>query len=82
MASQFVVSYPFQIGEKAPTFENLPATDGKQYSLSNFDDKQVVVLVFMANRCPTARVYTDRLKSIQTDYNAKGVQLIGINSDN
>ncbi len=36
----------------------------------------------MANRCPTARVYTDRLKSIQTDYGQKGVQLVGINSDN
>ena len=36
----------------------------------------------MANRCPTARVYTDRLKTIQNDYGPKGVQLIGINSDN
>ena len=36
----------------------------------------------MANRCPTARVYTDRLRSIQA-YNAnRGVQLVGINSDN
>lgn len=47
-----------------------------------FDDKQIVVLVFMANRCPTARVYSDRLKSIQTDYGPRGVQLLGINSDN
>ncbi len=36
----------------------------------------------MANRCPTARVYTDRLKSIQKEYGPKGVQLIGVNSDN
>jgi len=36
----------------------------------------------MANRCPTARVYTERLKSIQTDYGPEGVQLVGINSDN
>ena len=36
----------------------------------------------MANRCPTARVYTDRLETIQNEYGPKSVQLIGINSDN
>ena len=36
----------------------------------------------MANRCPTARVYTERLKSIQNEYGPKSVQLVGINSDN
>lgn len=78
----FSISYPFEIGEKAPSFENLEGVDGKHYSLSTFDDKKIVVLIFMANRCPTARVYTDRLKSIQTDYGPKGTQLVGINSDN
>lgn len=78
----FSITYPFQIGQKAPSFENLPSVDGKRYSLSSFDDKQIVVLLFMANRCPTARVYTDRLKAIQTDYGKNGVQLLGINSDN
>ena len=78
----FSITYPFEIGQKAPSFENLPSADGKRYSLSSFDDKQIVVLVFMANRCPTARVYTDRLKAIQTDYGKDGVQLVGVNSDN
>ena len=78
----FSVTYPFEIGQNAPSFENLEGTDGKYYSLSTFDDKAVVALIFMANRCPTARVYTDRLKSIQNDYGSKGVQLIGVNSDN
>ena len=82
MSSLFSITYPFEIGQKAPIFENLQGTDGKQYSLSSFDDKRIVVLVFMANRCPTARVYTDRLKAIQTDYGEKSVQLVGINSDN
>ncbi len=78
----FSITYPFEIGEKAPSFNDLPGTDGKKYSLSTFDDKQILVLIFMANRCPTARVYTDRLKSIQNEYGPKGVQLVGINSDN
>lgn len=78
----FSITYPFEIGQKAPDFENLQGVDGKQYSLSTFSAKQIVVLVFMANRCPTARVYSDRLTSLQTDYAQKGVQLLGINSDN
>jgi len=82
MSAVFTIKYPFNIGEKAPYFENLPNIDGKPYSLSNFNDKAVVVLIFMANRCPTARVYTDRLKAIQTDYQNQGVQLVGINSEN
>jgi peroxiredoxin len=78
----FSITYPFEIGQKAPSFTDLTGVDGKKYSLSTFDDKQIVVLVFMANRCPTARVYTERLKSIQNEYGPKGIQLIGINSDN
>jgi peroxiredoxin len=78
----FSITYPFQIGQKAPSFTDLPGADGKKYSLSNFDDKQIVILLFMANRCPTARVYTDRLETIQNEYGPKSVQLIGINSDN
>ncbi len=78
----FSITYPFEIGQKAPSFTNLPAVDGKKYSLSNFDDKQIIILLFMANRCPTARVYTDRLEAIQNEYGPKSVQLIGVNSDN
>lgn len=78
----YSITYPFKIGQKAPSFQNLLGVDGQKYSLSTFDDKQIVVLIFMANRCPTARVYTDRLKSIQKEYGPKGVQLIGVNSDN
>jgi peroxiredoxin len=78
----FSITYPFEIGQKAPSFIDLLGIDGKKYSLSNFDDKQIVILLFMANRCPTARVYTDRLESIQNEYGPKSVQLVGINSDN
>ena len=67
----FSITYPFEIGQKAPSFTDLPGVDGKKYSLSNFDDKQIVILLFMANRCPTARVYTDRLKAIQNEYGSK-----------
>jgi len=72
---------PLKLGDIAPNFEGLKGVDGKVYSLSSFDDKPILVFVFMANRCPTASRYTERLKSIQDDYASKGVQLIGIDSD-
>lgn len=78
----FSITYPFEIGQKAPSFTDLQGVDGKKYSLSTFEDKQIVILLFMANRCPTARVYTNRLEAIQNEYGPKSVQLIGINSDN
>jgi peroxiredoxin len=78
----FSITYPFGIGQKAPSFLGLLGVDGKKYSLSTFDNKKIVILIFMANRCPTARVYTERLRAIQSDYGPKNVQLIGINSDN
>ncbi len=72
---------PLKFGDKAPVFEGLKGVDGKDYSLSTFDDKSILVFVFMANRCPTASRYLERLKSIQAEYGLRGVQLVGINSD-
>jgi peroxiredoxin len=67
---------------KAPIFNNLLGVDGRRYSLSSFDDKQILVTVFVGNRCPTARVYGDRMRSIQMDYAERGVQLVALNSNN
>ena len=52
-----------------------------EYSLSSFDDKKLLVILFMANRYPTARVYNDRMNAIQNDYYKRGVQLVAVNSD-
>jgi peroxiredoxin len=65
------------IGAAAPDF-NLKATDGKNYSLSSFSKASVLVIVFTCNHCPTAQAYEDRIKSLVTDYSAKGVQVVAI----
>jgi len=43
--------YTLQIGDSLPPFE-LPATDGKTYTISDFDDAQVLVVFFTCNHCP------------------------------
>lgn len=67
------------VGEKAPGWSNLPGIDGKQHSLSDYGDAKLIVLVFTCNHCPVAVDYEDRLVQFQTDYKAKGVQVVAVN---
>ncbi len=72
---------PITIGERAPSFQDLLGVDGKVYSLASFNDKKVLVIIFMANRCTTAQAYADRIVAIQREYAELGVQVVAINSD-
>lgn len=65
------------IGEKAPDF-TLPGIDGKYYSLSDFDDKDVLVINFTCNHCPTAQAYEDRFNDLVSTYSDKGVHFVAI----
>ncbi|MFD2519736.1 thioredoxin family protein [Emticicia soli] len=65
------------IGAKAPDF-NLPATDGKHYSLKDFASAKVLVVIFTCTHCPTAQAYEDRIKAIVNDYKSKGVAVVAI----
>src|SRR5580658_5623458 len=65
------------IGMKAPVFTNLPATDGKSYSMSDFKE-DVLVLVFLANHCPWVRGGEPDLIKMVGDYKGRSVRFIGI----
>ncbi|MBI2558839.1 thioredoxin family protein [Candidatus Woesearchaeota archaeon] len=69
-----------KIGDKAPDF-SLPGVDGKTYSLSSFRGKKILVVVFMCNHCPYVQGSLERVKSIQSDFGIKGVQVAGINAN-
>jgi peroxiredoxin len=62
-----------------PNFENLPGTDGKQYSLKDFSGKKALAVVFSCNHCPTVQAYEERMIAFQREYGSKGVQLVAIN---
>ena len=49
------------IGDKAPAWENLDGTDGQKHSLAELKSKDVVVVIFTCNSCPTAAAYEDRI---------------------
>lgn len=69
------------VGAPGPAFEGLLGTDGQRYGFSLFAERDVLVLVFSSNRCPTAKAYAERLIALQRDYGQRGVQLIAINSN-
>jgi peroxiredoxin len=73
------MSFTLPIGEKAPDFE-LPATDGKTYSLSDFDDETLVVF-FTCNHCPFVVGSDEVTRKTVERFTPKGVRFVGINSN-
>ena len=68
---------PLEIGSAAPDFR-LPGVDGREYQLTDFADAKILVVVFMANHCPTAQAYESRIMQLVTDYKSKGVAVVAI----
>lgn len=66
------------LGSAAHDF-SLPGTDGRQYSLENFEGKKVLVIIFMCNHCPYVKAVLPRLIDLQNKFRDRGVQLVGIN---
>jgi len=70
------------VGDAAPTFSELPGTDGKMHSLAQFKDKDVVVVVVTCNHCPVAVAYEDRIIALTKKYASSAdskVAIVAIN---
>jgi peroxiredoxin len=68
------------IGEPAVPFL-LKGIDAKSYSLGDFKEAKVLVIIFSCNHCPYVKAYEGRMVQIQKDYLPKGVRLVAINSN-
>jgi peroxiredoxin len=60
----------------------LPDADGAEHSLKSLAGKNGAVLIFIATKCPVSNAYNDRMEKLAQDYKAKGINVIGINSNN
>ena len=69
---------PLEIGVKAPFF-NLQGVDGNYHTLNDYDDANILVVIFTCNHCPTAQAYEDKIIKLTSDYHASGVQVVAIN---
>ncbi len=72
---------PFPIGETAPGFIELPATDGQFYSSADFASDKALVIIFSCNHCPYAVAYEDRLIALAKTFQPRGVDFVMINSN-
>jgi peroxiredoxin len=54
---------------------------GAETSLDQFAAKKAVVLAFVGCECPVAKLYGPRLAKMAKDYEAKGVQFLGIDAN-
>jgi peroxiredoxin len=66
-----------EIGDAAPDFK-LPGVDGKDYTLKDFAQSELLLVVFTCNHCPTAQAYESRIIQLHADYKDKGVALVAI----
>ncbi len=74
------MAFTLQTGQKAPDF-NLPATDGRTYSLADFKDAEVLVVFFTCNHCPYVIGSDETTRRTVQKFSGRGVAFIGINSN-
>jgi peroxiredoxin len=70
----------FAVGSTVENF-SLPDTTGKIHSLNELKGKNGTVLVFLSAQCPVVKAYNDRINQIAAEYQAKGINFVGINSN-
>lgn len=74
------MSFTLKIGARAIDF-NLPATDGKNYTLADFDSAKFLVVFFTCNHCPYVVGSDELTRTTAEKFKDQGVQFIGINSN-
>src|SRR4029453_7381562 len=74
------VPAPPAIGATIEDF-TLPDVDNKERSLKSLAGKNGTVLLFIAVQCPVSNAYNERMAKLAEDYNAKGIAIVGINSN-
>jgi peroxiredoxin len=60
---------------------SLPDASGKKHSLSSLKGEKGTVLIFVSTQCPVSNAYNERMEKLAQDYKARGVNVIGINSN-
>lgn len=66
-----------EIGSEAPDFK-LMGVDDKEYTLEDFEDADILAVLFTCNHCPTAQAYEDRVQEYVNTYEPKGIKLVAI----
>ena len=74
------MAFTLGLGAAAVDFD-LPGVDGRNYSLADFADAKLLIVVFSCNHCPYVVGSEDRMNRLYADYQPRGVDMIAINSN-
>ena len=69
-----------RLGTPAPGF-SLANIDGKHVALQDFAGKPALLVIFMCNHCPYVKHVADDLARLAQEYQARGVAVVGISSN-
>jgi len=70
----------YAIGAKLENF-TLPDLSGAEQSLDKLEGENGAVLVWVSAQCPVVKSYNERINQVADELKAKGINLIGINSN-
>jgi peroxiredoxin len=68
------------VGAKLESF-TLPDLGGAQQAFDALKGKNGAVLVWVSAQCPAVKAYNERINQVAEDLKAKGINVIGINSN-
>jgi thiol-disulfide isomerase/thioredoxin len=71
---------PPGLGTPCPPFD-LPAVGGGSAARGDFEPAEVLVVMFICNHCPYVQAVEDRLIRLAREYGPRGVQLVGVCSN-
>ncbi len=74
------MAFTLEVGAQAIDF-NLPATDGKNYTLENFNRVKYLVLFFTCNHCPYVINSDEITRKTAETFKGMGVEFVAINSN-
>lgn len=67
-----------ELGTKAPSF-SLPGVDGRRYSLDDFKEPKVLMILFTGTHCPVSHAIEKRLQSLVNDMVGRDFGIVAIN---
>ena len=74
------MAFTLSLGSEAPDF-SLRATDGNIYSLKDFKNAKVLVVLFTCNHCPFVIGSDEVTRKTADKFAPQGVKFVGINSN-
>jgi peroxiredoxin len=68
------------LGTEAPRFD-LPGVDGRDHSLDDYADADLLVLIQSCNHCPYVQAWEGRMIDLQREFGDRSVRIVAVNSN-